>query len=60
LKKYQTFFIFLKLFLVGTIAIFITGIDTFSSKNEKLATDGSIKTQSRGRTLTGFAQPSSG
>jgi len=51
-NRFATFF--LKLFLVGTIAIFTTGIDTFSSKNEELATDGSIKNTKPWANIAGF------
>jgi len=51
-NRFATFF--LKLFLVGTIAIFTLGIDTFSSKNEELATDGSIKNTKPWASIDGF------
>ena len=51
-NRFATFF--LKLFLVGTIVIFTTGIDTFSSKNEELATDGSIKNTKPWANIDGF------
>ena len=40
--------------MVGTIAIFTTGIDTFSSKNEELATDGNIKNTKPWAIIDGF------
>jgi len=51
-NRFATFF--LKLFLVGTVAIFTLGIDTFSSKNEELATDGSIKNTKPWASIDGF------
>jgi hypothetical protein len=51
-NRFATFF--LKLFLVGTIVIFTTGIDTFSSKNEELATDGNIKNTKPWANIDGF------
>ncbi len=45
---------FLKLFLTSTVAIFTSGIDTFSSKNEELATDGSIKKTKPWAGIDGF------
>ena len=51
-NRFATFF--LKLFWVGTIAIFTTGIDTFSSKNEELATDESIKNTKPWANIDGF------
>ena len=51
-NRFATFFFFF--FLVGTIAIFTLGIDTFSSKNEELATDGSIKNTKPWASIDGF------
>ena len=44
----------LKLFLIITVAIFTSGIDTFSSKNEELATDESIKNTKPWASIDGF------
>ena len=44
----------LKLFLIITVAIFTSGIDTFSSKNEELATDVSIKNTKPWASIDGF------
>ena len=44
----------LKLFLIITVAIFTSGIDTFSSKNEELATDKSIKNTKPWASIDGF------
>ena len=46
--------VFLKLFLISTVAIFTSGIATFSSKNEELATDGSIKNTKPWASIDGF------
>ena len=44
----------LKLFLINTVAIFTPGIDAFSSKNEELATDRSIKNTKPWANIDGF------
>ena len=44
----------LKLFLIITVPIFTSGIDTFSSKNEELATDESIKNTKPWASIDGF------
>ena len=44
----------LKLFLIITVAIFTSGIDAFSSKNEELATDESIKNTKPWASIDGF------
>ena len=40
--------------MTSTVAIFTSGIDTFSSKNEELATDGSIKKTKPWASIDGF------
>ena len=44
----------LKLFLIITVPIFTSGIDAFSSKNEELATDESIKNTKPWASIDGF------
>ena len=44
----------LKLFLIGTLAIFTSGISLFSSKSDELATDKSIKNTKPWANIDGF------
>jgi len=54
MATYRFAAVVLKLFLISTVAIFTPGIDAFSSKNEELATDRSVKNTKPWADIDGF------